>query len=173
MGVLQAYVFGRNAVAYEQAANFPAQQTCAQLDDCGECFEDTQDWAAPGVSTKLVDFLLQDLSTIFRKKVEPPSELKTRVYTDDNPVTGTNAIHTWKSNYKFWDSYVLALAPVEDDKTFHLVGETFSYNQGWVEGALETAEHLLQEILKMDAPPWLDRNKYCASFPFYPSRRTP
>ena len=52
----------------------------------------------------------------------------------------------------------------------HLIGEAFSHNQGWAEGALETAEHLLQEIMMMDGPSWLSDEDFCKSMPFYMDR---
>jgi monoamine oxidase len=36
-----------------------------------------------------------------------------------------------------------------------IVGEAFSNGQTWVEGALQTAELLLQERLRLAAPDWL------------------
>ncbi len=64
----------------------------------------------------------------------------------------------------------MALEPLHDSSSIHIIGETFSHNQGWVEGALETAEHLLQEVLNVARPNWLDPIDYCRSMPFYTKR---
>jgi hypothetical protein len=45
------------------------------------------------------------------------------------------------------------------DQDIHIVGEAYSYQQGWVEGALDTAESTLQEFFDLTWPDWLkDRN---------------
>jgi Flavin containing amine oxidoreductase len=37
----------------------------------------------------------------------------------------------------------------------HVCGEAYSHNQGWVEGALETADQLLQLHFNLPPPPWI------------------
>jgi len=37
----------------------------------------------------------------------------------------------------------------------HIVGEAYSYGQGWVEGALDTAESTLQDFFGLKQPQWL------------------
>ena len=37
----------------------------------------------------------------------------------------------------------------------HIVGEAWSTDQGWIEGALQTVEALLVEDLKLAPPAWL------------------
>ena len=54
-----------------------------------------------------------------------------------------------------------------DDNSIHVIGTAFSYNQGWAEGALETAEHLLHEIGGLPLPEWLSRKDFCSSNPFF------
>ena len=44
--------------------------------------------------------------------------------------------------------------PVDDFPCF-VCGEAFSTNQTWVEGALETAEIVLQKRFGLAAPDWL------------------
>lgn len=39
--------------------------------------------------------------------------------------------------------------------SIHVVGEAYSQNHGWVEGALETAEALLETQFGLQPPPWL------------------
>ncbi len=36
-----------------------------------------------------------------------------------------------------------------------ICGEAYSNQQGWVEGALETAEIMLQDYFSLDKPDWL------------------
>lgn len=42
----------------------------------------------------------------------------------------------------------------------HVVGEAYSDQQGWVEGALCTAERFLQDVMKIERPDWLDPGYY-------------
>jgi monoamine oxidase len=44
--------------------------------------------------------------------------------------------------------------PVPDAKVY-ICGEAWSHQQGWVEGALETADAVLAEHLGVAAPPWV------------------
>ena len=41
---------------------------------------------------------------------------------------------------------------------FARVGEAYSYGQGWVEGALQTADLVLQEHFDMKPPSWLPKD---------------
>jgi hypothetical protein len=41
-----------------------------------------------------------------------------------------------------------------------VVGEAYSYGQGWVEGALDTAESTMQEFFKLPKPVWLKDPQY-------------
>ena len=38
----------------------------------------------------------------------------------------------------------------------YIVGEAYSYGQGWVEGALDTAESTLQDFFGLKPPSWLN-----------------
>ena len=108
--------------------------------------------------------------TIFRQpKVPEPADIKYRIWHRDDPVTRSDAVHFWRSDLKWWnETYKIALEPT---KNLHLIGEVFSHNQGWTEGALETAEHLLQEVMGFERPQWLDKKDYCRSMPFYIDRK--
>ena len=44
--------------------------------------------------------------------------------------------------------------PVPGEDVF-VCGEAYSINQGWVEGALHTAELMLEEHFGLDRPKWL------------------
>jgi len=48
------------------------------------------------------------------------------------------------------------LKPVENDDIF-IAGEAYSIGQGWVEGALTTAETMLEEYFGLQRPSWLDK----------------
>ncbi len=70
----------------------------------------------------------------------------------DDPYGG--AVHFWNSGYKSWEVLQAMTKPVEDFPCF-ICGEAYSTNQTWVEGALQTAEIVLQKHFKLSAPKWL------------------
>ncbi|MGQ0532609.1 MAG: flavin monoamine oxidase family protein [Caulobacteraceae bacterium] len=65
------------------------------------------------------------------------------------------AWHAWRPGAQSWRS-----APSLRDPHFgmpvYVCGEAYSAQQGWVEGALNSAENLLQEQFDLDPPPWVE-----------------
>ena len=53
------------------------------------------------------------------------------------------------------------------DTGLHLIGEAFSFNWFWGEGAMETAEYMLQEVMGLKRPSWLSREEYCWAMPYW------
>lgn len=51
-------------------------------------------------------------------------------------------------------------APLGEDRRVYIVGESYSGYQGWVEGALTTAELVLQRYFDLQRPGWLSREYY-------------
>jgi monoamine oxidase len=72
-------------------------------------------------------------------------------WTDD-PFGG--GVHLWNPGYKSWEVCDEMTQPVADFPCY-VCGEAYSVRQTWVEGALETAEHVLQQRLGLGAPAWL------------------
>lgn len=62
-------------------------------------------------------------------------------------------VHFWNAGYKSWEVVKRMTQPDESFPCF-VCGEAFSTNQTWVEGALETAEIVLQDRLGLKPPPW-------------------
>lgn len=63
--------------------------------------------------------------------------------------------HEWKADYRLDEVMCRMRKPVAD-LDIHIVGEAYSYGQGWVEGALDTAESMLQDFFGLEPPSWLD-----------------
>jgi len=42
----------------------------------------------------------------------------------------------------------------------HICGESYANQQGWVEGALTSAEHVVQRYFNLPTPPWLGPQDY-------------
>ena len=49
--------------------------------------------------------------------------------------------------------------PFKDEKVY-IVGEAYSGSQGWVEGALTTAEKVLRESFHLEPAEWQPANYY-------------
>lgn len=63
--------------------------------------------------------------------------------------------HEWKANYRLDQIMWKMLKPV-DGQDIYIVGEAYSIGQGWVEGALTTAETMLEKYYALARPDWLD-----------------
>ena len=72
-------------------------------------------------------------------------------WTDD-PFGG--GVHLWNPGYKSWEVRDQMTQPVPDFPCY-ICGEAYSTTQTWVEGALQTAELVLQQRLGLGAPGWL------------------
>jgi hypothetical protein len=55
-----------------------------------------------------------------------------------------------------------ATAPHLDSTSIpvHICGESYTNQQGWVEGALTSAEHVVQKYFKLQKPAWLQPQDY-------------
>jgi monoamine oxidase len=62
--------------------------------------------------------------------------------------------HAWKAGVEFWKVMPKIRKPVDNEEVY-ICGEAYSINQGWVEGALQTAELMLDEHFGLKPPKWL------------------
>jgi hypothetical protein len=62
--------------------------------------------------------------------------------------------HEWKANYRLDQVMCRMRKPVAEHEIY-IVGEAYSFCQGWVEGALSTAESALQGYFGLKIPAWL------------------
>ena len=72
-------------------------------------------------------------------------------WTDD-PFGG--GVHLWNAGYKSWEVLDQMIKPVRGFPCY-VCGEAYSTNQTWAEGALQTAEIVLQSQFHLAAPAWL------------------
>lgn len=63
------------------------------------------------------------------------------------------AWHNWQPGWKSWETSVTMRHPIPESDLF-ICGEAYSCAQGWTEGALETAEAMLQEHFGLEPPEW-------------------
>lgn len=77
-------------------------------------------------------------------------------WTDDPFGAG---YHAWKAGYSVENVMPYMRKPVVDEQ-IHIIGEAYSDQQGWVEGAFCEAEKMLQEYFGLDRPYWLSPGYY-------------
>jgi monoamine oxidase len=70
----------------------------------------------------------------------------------DDPYGG--GVHFWNAGHKSWQLLVEMTQPVSELPCY-LCGEAWSTNQTWVEGALQTAEIVLQQRFCLRPPEWV------------------
>lgn len=73
----------------------------------------------------------------------------------DDPYGG--GVHFWNRGYRSWEILQQITQPVSDFPCY-ICGEAYSTNQTWVEGALQTAEIVLQKHLGLAKPSWITPN---------------
>lgn len=66
-------------------------------------------------------------------------------------------VHFWNRGFKSWEVLHEITQPVKDFPCY-ICGEAYSTNQTWVEGALQTAEIVLQKHLGLKKPSWITSN---------------
>ncbi|MFP2927735.1 flavin monoamine oxidase family protein [Pyxidicoccus sp. 3LG] len=66
--------------------------------------------------------------------------------------------HAWKAGFKFWE-IMPYMRGIPDEKV-HICGEAYSIGQGWVEGALQTAELMLKEHFGLSRPEFIPEKYY-------------
>ncbi|MBD2098596.1 FAD-dependent oxidoreductase [Trichocoleus sp. FACHB-591] len=70
----------------------------------------------------------------------------------DDPYGG--GVHFWNPGYQSWLLLERMIHPVPDFPCY-VVGEAWSTNQTWVEGALQTSEIMLQKHFRLPQPGWV------------------
>jgi monoamine oxidase len=67
--------------------------------------------------------------------------------------------HFWRPGIKVWERLPRMRQPI-DSLPVHICGESYANQQGWVEGALTSAEHVIQKYFNLPTPWWLDPQDY-------------
>ena len=80
---------------------------------------------------------------------QPPYAAAVRDWSAD-PFGG--ACHAWKIHERSWEVVDKIVRPVEGLPVY-ICGEAYSREQGWVQGALDSAERLLQRCFSLEPSP--------------------
>jgi lysine 2-monooxygenase len=67
---------------------------------------------------------------------------------EDDPFGG--AWHTWNQGVKSWEATKAIMTPLPST-ALHIVGEAWSTEQGWVEGALQIADAVVRDAIRPPA----------------------
>ena len=75
----------------------------------------------------------------------------------DDPFGG--GYHAWKAAYNVKETMEFMRKPIPKEDIY-IVGEAYSDQQGWVEGAFCVAEKMLQDHFSLNRPDWLAKDYY-------------
>lgn len=116
------------------------------------CLQDVQ---AP---QRMVDEVLRELRELHGSSVEIPAPYVTW-YKDWSADPYGGGYHAWQAGYPVHRVMPFMRKP-DPEEAIHIVGEAWSDQQGWVEGAFCVAERMLQEHYALRRPDWLDEHYY-------------
>lgn len=102
-------------------------------------------------ASPMLDEIHYLLSLVHGTKVPPPYAAAFYDWSVDPYGGGYNL---WKIHAKSWEISRAMIRPVAG-LPLYICGEAYSTDQGWVEGALETAEDVLERGFALESPPWL------------------
>jgi monoamine oxidase len=111
-----------------------------------------QNWQGHEAPKLLVQETHRQLMALHNVQYAPDPVEAAYADWSDEPYGG--AVHLWNRGYKSWELVDEITQPVRDFPCY-ICGEAFSTNQTWAEGALQTAEIVLQKRFGLDAPAWV------------------
>lgn len=106
----------------------------------------------------MVDELMNQLRELHGPEVTIPDPYVTyfKDWTDDPFGAG---YHAWKAGFSVEKVMPYMRKPIDNEK-IHIIGEAYSDQQGWVEGAFCEAEKMLREHFGLNCPNWLSPDYY-------------
>lgn len=108
------------------------------------------------ITTGMVEAAHRQIQALHNQKALPMPYSAIYQEWGDDPYGG--GWHEWKANYRLDEIMCRMRHPVASEEIY-IVGEAYSYEQGWVEGALNTAESTLAEFFALPTPNWLSKDK--------------
>lgn len=106
----------------------------------------------------MVNEIMNQLRELHGAEVEIPEPYVTyfRDWSDDPFGAG---YHAWKAGVAVWNVMPYMRKP-DTDENIYVVGEAYSDQQGWVEGAFCEAEKMLESHFHLTRPTWLSGTYY-------------
>lgn len=108
------------------------------------------------ITQEMVDSAQEQVREVHGLKFVPKPY--TAVYHDWGEDPYGAGWHAWKAGKKFWE--IMPYMRGIPDENVHICGEAYSIGQGWVEGALQTAELMLKEHFGLSRPPFIPAEYY-------------
>jgi monoamine oxidase len=99
----------------------------------------------------MIDELTRQLGALHQTEVPRPH---TALYRNWSLDPFGAAWHYWNPHNRSWELMARLRRPVPD-ANLHVCGEAFSSNQGWVAGAVNTAERVLETHFGLRRPGWV------------------
>jgi hypothetical protein len=109
-------------------------------------------------SKAMVAEVMSQVRELHGPSIEIP-EPYTSAFKDWTEAPFGGGYHAWKAGYKVWEVMPAIRHPFENERIF-VTGSAYSDQQGWVEGALCVAEHVMREQYGLECPDWLDKDYY-------------
>lgn len=106
-----------------------------------ETFDGPDDYKAP---KSMVDEAHKQITEMHGKR-QLPLPISAAYYDWTQEPYGAGW-HCWKANYKYDEIIEYMRHPIKSENVY-ICGEAYSNDQGWAEGALETAEKLLEDLI--------------------------
>ena len=108
------------------------------------------------VTNVMVEESINQLEELHDIKIPKPYASLVKDWSKD-PFGG--GYHAWHTGIDVQKTMKLIRKPYEYENIY-IVGEAYSSDQGWTEGAFKTAEKMLQEHFGLERPEWLDSDYY-------------
>jgi monoamine oxidase len=111
---------------------------------------------APNDFTLTLQALLAEMHQLPRAQIPEPRLPLVKDWAEDPFGAGW---HFWRPGINVSKTLPRVRQPL-DAVPLHICGESYTNQQGWVEGALTSAEHVVQKYFKLQTPSWLDPQNY-------------
>lgn len=163
----QCYYFGTEAIPNSKASKgllmasyndgssvdfWEGYYSHSSFDRVMETFESKEKFISTHVlPEKMITELTSELSELHEIKVPRPSIALFQNWNDD-PFGG--GWHMWNPNNQSWKVMPRIRHPIAG-VNLYICGEAYSENQGWVEGALQTSEKMLEDYFGLKRPSWI------------------
>ncbi|QTL39366.1 FAD-dependent oxidoreductase [Xenorhabdus budapestensis] len=120
--------------------------------------EKIKEFPLPGdpVPKHLVEEAMLQVKELHGIDIPPPYIARIKDWSQD-PYGG--GYHAWQVGVSVEEVMPFMRHPIKNE-SIHIIGEAYSGDQGWTEGAFCVAERLLQEIFYLNWPEWLDKEYY-------------
>ncbi len=137
---------------YSNLDHHPPFETVTADDARVQAHQGSDDWNKYKPTTAMVQEADRQLKEMHGLRVSPPPYAAAYIDWGVDPYGG--GVNFWNIHARSADVIQRMIKPVPNMPVY-VCGEAYSNGQGWVEGALETAELVLQKHFGLPAPSWV------------------